>query len=108
MKNLLENVIRIALFESRTVGIVKSVTPGELRAAQQDGAVWMYAVLTKRTAVPAEIVNIVYGATLANSATDEGNRVAVGPGSKFSNGQFIYQIGAPAEIGDNEIGRAHV
>ena len=102
MKNLLETVIRTALFEARTVGIVKSVTQNELRAAQGNKTVWLYAVLTKRTSVPAEVVNIVYGATIANTSTDEGNRVAVGPGSKFSNGEFIYVVGNPAEIGDND------
>ena len=102
MKNLLENVIKAALFESRTVGIVKSVTQNELRDAQGKGTVWLYAVLTKRTAVPAEVLNIVYGATLANSSTDEGNRVAIGPGSKFSNGEFIYVVGMPAPIQDND------
>lgn len=102
MKNILETVIKTALFESRTVGIVKSVTQNELRAAQGKKFVWMYAVLTKRTAVPAEVLDIVYGATISNSATDEGNRVAVGPGSKFSNGEFIYVVSEPAEISDND------
>ena len=97
MKNLLENVIRTFLFEARGVAKIKSLSRKDLSDAMSGGAKWAYGVLLKNVINDPKdklsVFNAVYAVTLANSAADEDNLIAVGPNSKFATtGNYTYVI----------------
>lgn len=98
MKNILENVIRTFLFESQTVGKIKSVSQKDLTIAKAAGALWAYAVLVRGTTNTDAILNLVEGATLASVSTDSESRVIVGKTSKFANGEYMYVVADPKPL----------
>jgi hypothetical protein len=98
MKNLLENVIRTFLFEDRIVAKIKSLSQKDLQFARSKGAVWAYAVLVKGTENFNTAWKQVAGVTISNTAVDSENRIAVGPGSKFADGSYIYVVGGITDV----------
>lgn len=92
--NLLEQIIRKTLFESRTVAKIRNATANMTAAARQAGAVHAYAVLVKGTSNETDIESLIEAATNASVGGDE-TEMAVGKTSKFANGEYTYVCSAP-------------
>lgn len=87
--NLLEQIIRKTLFESRTVAKIRNATANMTAAARKAGAVHAYAVLVKGTSNETDIESLIEAATNASVGGSE-TEMAVGKTSKFANGEYTY------------------
>lgn len=110
MKDLLENIIKTALFEAPTVRAkLKSLSSEDMTIARNKGAAFGYYVVVKgvksvdrKTVDDAgqvnttqnlygsekAVLNAVAGATMGSQETDKG--VGVGGSSTFANGDYVY------------------
>lgn len=91
MKNLLENVIRTALFEAPTTKAkLRSMDAADFQVAKRAGAVFAYYAIVKGVKDETALLNAVAGATLGSQDSD--TRVGVGASGPYSNGKFIYVV----------------